>query len=919
MQNVLRKIGKLLAILTFFTSLAFAGCSMPSLGSGNSLGLGGSQESELPDDSKDSGNASNSTGGGFENDSSDNGKPDGGEIGGENGGEEKPDYPDKPSDPNDSSSNGSEIPDDPIEPGDIPDIPEGKIYVDVTYFTIHTIDGIPLRGGYFVDENATLNDFFEQNMEEIMRDYNEGQGFEEGDCHYDVQFFKDSFWQYGPYLMYGEDSFKDFIGEASKVEGEGVYFPLMFTPSGAGPNITIYNGEYDSYPAQFPFPISVCLRDMIDWAYKYDFFEMSYDESIKVGVWQDYWSREPIAGDYCVANEIIFIRNDEGGWDDPDMPKEERFTVYMPGIYGYSEYEDGTPEVGGNYKNFAYEFVNYYTGVTIEEAKNLACDPNMSWVYYIGGERVDGSTVLTGDCTVVCVAEEADRTIPEFTVTIEVDGFKSKSYTYRGPVTMWEAAQKYCRETGLNYSDYIWDAEAAASPEFMPIVYSRTIHAVLYTEPTKPTESVVTLRRYDGVEETVQTYAVAYGMGFDEFVRQYLIPEYSYDTACDCEYGFYVAGDGNNEFTYAKLEGNYSLWMIKRSVLQQGYNVSVDLTHRDGPTSMENRTMNWPATLRNLIWEVTGWEIWSLDMYQVTINGATIEYGGKEDFFYLTEHKLYYTDMEIVVKPIFEIGVHVEVAGESSKSKTLTYYEDVTPTQVAKDLGLSRGVFDYLWAYGWDSMSQDYIHPEESLMMRFSNGGAYLIVTARKVMVGVSIIRANGEEMNFEPMIDHTSDSGWDWSVSVKNAAEYWLGSEYADYNWRVKDSNGEYVVSLEDVLEFNYSENGNSFDKKYTYYTLLGTPKKVMVEVYVEENYNQTEIIDKEYDGGQTIGSILYELGYRLSNKGTLYCTKGGVDYTFWVEGYDGQMLPYSISGMSWTWHTEIPCSIRIVIWKQA
>lgn len=904
----MKKIKSLLLVFSILACAAFAGCSMPSFGSGNSLGIGGgSQGSELPDDSKDSGNGSNSTGGngGNQGDSMggkpDDEKPDGGEIGGD-GGEEKPDYPDKPSDPNDSSSGGDDSSENPNYPGgewgDIPDIPEDQIYLDVSYYTIHTADGVPLRGGYLVDENATLNDFFDQYMDEIMRVYNEEQGFEEGNYHYDAQFFKNSFWQVSDRLIESDKVILDYIRAVDESVSGGIPVPIVFTPSGAGLNITIYDGEFDSNPAVFPFPISVCLRDTIDWAYQYGFFDMSYDESIKVGVWQDYWSRMPILDDTWTT-ELLFIlggegsEGGEGGWDDPDMPKEERFTVYMPGIYGYSEYEDGTLEVDGSYKNFSYEFVNYPSGVTIEEAKNLACDPYMSWVYYMGGERVDGSTVLTEDCTVVCVAEEADRAIPEFTVTIEVDGFKSKSYTYRGPVTMGEVVQKYCRETGIEYSDYIWDAEAVSFFEFTPIVYSRTIHAVLYTEPVKPTESIITLRRYDGVEETVRTYSVAYGMGFDEFVRQYLIPEYTYDTAFECEYAFYVGGDGNNEFTYATLEGNYSLWMIKRSVLQQGYNVSVDLTLREGGGSTEARMMYYPTNIRRLIWEVTGWELGGLDMYQVTINGTTIEYGGKEDFFYLTESKLYYTDMHIVVKPIFEIGVCVEVAGETSKSKTLTYYENVTPTQIAKDLGLSRGAFDYLWAYGWDSTSQDYIHPEEGLMMRFANGGACLIVTARKVVVGVSIIRANGEEMNFEPMIDSSSSSGWDWSVSVKTAAESWLGEEYADYNWRVKDSMGEREATLEDVLEFNYTENGASFDKKYTYYTLVGTPKKVMVEVwYTDENYNQTEIIDQEYDGGKTIGNILYEMGYRLSNKGAFYCTKDGVEYSFWVEGYDGNPL---------------------------
>ncbi len=914
--------GLFLAILSLLFCVGFAGCSMPSFGSGNSLDIGGgAQGSELPDDSKDSGNSSNSTGGkpddGKPDDGTpDDGKPDGGEIGGE-------DKPDNPDNPNDSSTGGNENPDVPnypgSEPGDIPDIPVGQIYLDVTYFTIHTADGVPLRGGYLVDENATLNDFFDQHMDEIMRDYNEGQGFGEDSYGYDEQFFRNSFWQIADRLIEPDKVIQDYIRMIDESVDGGIFVPIVFTPSGAGLNITIYDGEYDSDPAMFPFPIQVCLRDTIDWAYKYGFFNMSYDESIRVGVWQDYWSRTPILDDTWTA-ELLFIldgESGEGGWDDPDMPQENRFTVYMPGIYDYWEYEDGTPEVGG-LKDFAYEFVNYPDGVTIEEAKTQACDPYMSWVYYMNGERVDGSVVLTKDSVVVCVAEEADRAIPEFTIAIGVDGYGAKSYTYRGPVTMWEVAQRYCKETGIDYFDYIWDCEAVSLQEFLPIVRDRTICGVLYTEPVQPTESTVTLRRYDGVEETVQTYAVSYGMAFDAFVQQYLIPEYTYDTAFECEYAFYIAGDGMNEFSYASLEGNCSLWMIKRSVLEQGYNVSVDLTTRDDITENKNLLMQYPCTLRHLIWEVTGYELW-LDAYRVTVNGNLIEYGGKEDYWYLTESKLYYTDMEIVVKPIFEIGVVVEVAGETDKSKTLTYYEDVTPMQVAKDLGLSHDAGDYLWNVGWSSTDDNPVYPTDGLMMRLGNGNGYLFVTARKVVVGISLMRANGEELNVDHVVDPNSFDGWDWSVSVKSAIEYYIGSEYADFNWRVKDSNGERAVTLEEVLAFIYIENGSSFDKKYTYYTLIGTPKKVMVEVVVDENGGQTEISDKEYNGGETIGSVLYELGYRLSNKGNTICVKDGVEYTFWAEGYDGYMLPNDLSGRLWTWLSEINCSIRIVIWKQA
>jgi hypothetical protein len=213
-------------------------------------------------------------------------------------------------------------------------------------------------------------------------------------------------------------------------------------------------------------------------------------------------------------------------------------------------------------------------------------------------------------------------------------------------------------------------------------------------------------------------------------------------------------------------------------------------------------------------------------------------------------------------------------------------------------------------------MSGNYVHPEEGLLLRMQSGGGSLYVTARKVLVGLSILKTNGEEMYFEPTVGYDSAEGWDWSVTVQEAAERWLGDEYKDYNWRVKDSIGEYDVTLEDVLEFNYIEGGASFDKKYTYYTLIGTPKRVMVEVVLQGNAMEQKLFNQEIDSDTSIGSVLAGLGYAMG-EGLQTCTKDGAEYSYGVDGYDGYPLPSSVSGMSWPWTAKIPCSIRIVIWK--
>ena len=79
----------LLGLCSILAVMAFAGCSMPSFGSGGSLDWNGSsQGSDLPDDSKDSGgNSSGGSGGeiGGEDKPTDSVKPDG--SGGNAGGD----------------------------------------------------------------------------------------------------------------------------------------------------------------------------------------------------------------------------------------------------------------------------------------------------------------------------------------------------------------------------------------------------------------------------------------------------------------------------------------------------------------------------------------------------------------------------------------------------------------------------------------------------------------------------------------------------------------------------------------------------------------------------------------------------------------------------------------------------------------
>jgi hypothetical protein len=473
---------------------------------------------------------------------------------------------------------------------------------------------------------------------------------------------------------------------------------------------------------------------------------------------------------------------------------------------------------------------------------------------------------------------------------------------------------RYCKEQGVDYATYVWtnESQLAAISECTLTVRDTTLYGSIYKEPEKPTEATVTICRYDGEEETVQTYTVAYGCRFETFVQENFWAEYSDSNSHEYEYAFFGGEMGG----YQELTGSHNVWMIKRSVLEQGYNVSVDLTTRENISEKGEKPMYYPATLRQLVYEVTGWDIF-LDGYYVLVNGESVSSSDKFDYIANFEERLYYRDVAIVVKPIFEINVEVLTQDERSKSKTLTYYGEVTPSQVALDLGLSRKAEDYLWKTGWSSDSTEYLYSVgEPLIMRLQ-WGEYLFVEARKVLVNLSIIIPTGEEMQFNTTSDMANNVGWEWSVSVQKAASFALGEvvgAFDDYRWSVKDEDG-FVRSVTGDYLLNAVNKPYTGDATalYTVYTLIAVPKQVQVRVIsYDTNGNEVVLNEGEYESGTTIGTLLSSLGFQKGDDNYTFVKEGK---TYWMmvdlfSGYDS-----NFSGGSFSWQTNIDRSIRITL----
>lgn len=204
------------------------------------------------------------------------------------------------------NSSDSGNPDD----GEEVNVPEGKMLATVYYYTITCEDEKPLTYSGLVDKNATLNDFFNEHLDEIAKVFNEAHGYAEED-YYGDEFFTGGFWQIGTRLLYGDSLFSDVLAENTKS------FCINFTPSGWGIMTGICVCEDPTYvdwmEKSIPFPWGVCIEDFVNWAYAHDVFEMTYEQSLTQGYWADAGNGERLDSTYTTWDTLLcFVYNPQG-------------------------------------------------------------------------------------------------------------------------------------------------------------------------------------------------------------------------------------------------------------------------------------------------------------------------------------------------------------------------------------------------------------------------------------------------------------------------------------------------------------------------------------------------------------------------------------------------------------------------------
>lgn len=886
----MKKIKLLLLALCALTCIAFPACDLSGMtGDRTSAGDSLTSESQSVED---------------ETPSSDNGeKPGENEQPGENekpGEGENPGEGEKPGEGEDLGE--GEKPDEDV------DVPDGKLLVTAYFYTIQTDDGENLNVQGLVDNTATLNDFFALYMPEIKRVYNEFHGFtEDSEFYYDEDFFTGAFWQIGGYLQYGDSVLSacpDLTSNAKTVS-------LYFTPSGAGINIEVYDECDDpmnpiGYPHTIPFPFGVYFSEFVDWMYKMDIFDMTYEQSVQQGSWKYAYSGDPIEKfTFVDMIPVCYVVGMGEGGGDVIQPTE--ITVYIPAIYGYSYSEEGKVHYADT--KLSSWTIPPASSITVEEAyfASYGDDPDYNFLYYMDGVAVDGSTVITETCAVVCVADNIDVALPAFTLTVSVDGYSSESYTYTRPVTMFDAISKYCKSKGLHMDTYTWEEVESVVAGFdihEACIRNVNLRGYIYVEPEAPTTATVEVVKYDGVNETESSYVVEIGSTMSAFITKNLLPEYDSENIDSNEYTFHYWGDYFNQvYGGDSFYGNTKLLMIKKSVVEAGYTVTLDYQDRNGWNENVEQTMYYPATVQQLIHELTGNYLEEWDMHEYTVNGEVLQ-GGEKIFEAFTADPQY-KNVTIKVRPIFYVYAVVDVKGETEKTAELVFKKAVTIPEIAEELGLDYDANAYCWRVG---SSQQYYN-DMSMPISLSETTIQVTVSARRVYTDIYFVDKNGMYMRFENSPFH-SDLGWEWSVTPKEAFETMIGTgedidSFDDFTWTAKGPNGEFAVGANDVLNYVIPAEYDYYDEESNYrtvYSLTGVRK--MVTVTVEEN--GTEKGTKTYKTTVTLGEILAEYGYTQSDANNVM-----------VQPLWADMSNEEFSSIVWGWNTVVTWPIRITVYK--
>ena len=814
--------------------------------------------------------------------------------------------PDKNSDSSSEIMSGPDTPQPPEDstPDDGGDeMPEWQIEVTVYFYTIHFNDE-PLMISRRVNRDSTLKDFFNAYMGDMVTLYNKAHGFANGDENaYDADFLKEGFWQVDGRLMYENDRL------AEGYPANAYRLNMVFTPSGAGMNIGICDcGDPLNCVgyATIPFPVGVYIADFVNWAYSKGIFSMTYEQSIMQGYWTEAGNDEPLTSEYQTMQSVLCFVRGQGGQDEEVLPSE--FTVYMPTVYEYSWSEMG--QVGGMATKDGQYTVSTGSITVWEVYQTIYGDnPDYTFHYYMDGVQVSEGTILTKDCTVVCVADSVDVPLSEFTITVYMDGMDEISYTYTRPVAMRDTIEKYCTAMGVKMSDYSWEEPESQMASFdinTAWAYDITIRGFVYVEPEKPTTHTINVRKYDGETETQESYTIPLDMRSGDFIREYLFPAFDNDNPFDNEYVFYFCSMymsqlyGDEIFEYEK-----DILMIKKSVLDAGYTVKIDFMNRGFDHSEQYEQVYYePRTISALVYEMTYYNI-DFMTFQFTVDGKMLNAGEGKIF---EEYEIYprYKDITIVVRPAYEVWVNVNTQDEGDKTQMVMFYGGISLPAIAQAVGLSRDFSEYAWKIGY---SEEYYWDENGFFMT-SEYSIPVTIEARRVYTNFYFVNAEGMELYLESDIYGDYGIWWEWSVNVKTAFERMIGGDpvenFDDYTWIAKTEQGEFTVTENDILSYLVSHDYNYGEMSMAYktvYSIIGTRKTVTVRVEESGINGQVEKGEQNYNAGLTVGEILSGYGYTQANVSWLMVEPlcGGYSNNFPME---------------WTWDSVVTWPIKIVVW---
>ena len=515
------------------------------------------------------------------------------------------------------------------------------------------------------------------------------------------------------------------------------------------------------------------------------------------------------------------------------IPNEEDLFVKIKAyllIPYYSETsEDGVPS-GYDAKEI---FLDYYNDGSITPTLKTLFYEYYDYVWSEGENSVSVDDVL--DRNKIYLGAHKDLAINPFSVTLSIEGGKSKTYSFTKPVLTDTLIEQFFKEVGENANNYDITNETAIRMEIV-LTQNKTI---TFAEKNTVISARV-IRSDDPFVPDFQSYSFASPTPptLKEFAEHLKI---NYN-----DFYFYSGYD----YSYALPETATSfsqITAIEKSLIEKEYTATIEYRdpHNDEPTTYTIKAngvitlgdlLRLPAEGKDGVIEFLNFDPWN---YQFTVNAQTLSPVTTDPLCF----PIFKTTI-IEVENLYRYRIEGPFESINGMREVVTTY---TMQGYEIEKWVDEDLSNYSVSIGWNSELLTY---EQFKFMSLPTEGNECNLRFYPNMVKVSLFDGfDGYENFVEAYTDFPT-------IALSN-----IMYSYDDYIWTLKSPDGTITEPDKDtVLSYlpNFAVMGT--EGFYTEYVLVRTMRYYIVNLTVDSVAYGSKMFDKKLN--LTFGEILKEFG---------------------------------------------------------